>query len=105
MTADEKLIQAFSSGIEEGQHASVFLQSPHYVIFKIAGHSSWNGRWTPRKYVRTQYILIAKGIYWLSAQGPVKEWQGRVSPGVLQEWLNSAEAHHTEVLKKSKTYV
>lgn len=76
---DQQLISQFASGIEEGQYASVFAQSKRFVVFKIAGHSAWNGNYCPRVYVRTKYILIKKGQWWLSLSEfhHSKEWSGQ----------------------------
>lgn len=91
-TEDPKqLIDDFAHGIEEKHYTSVVLTSKNFVVFKIKGHSAWACVACPFEYVRTQYILIRRGDWWLSNGVVTRRWEGRVSKKELAEALTQSE--------------
>ena len=86
---DAEVLAAFTSGIEEGNHTSIFLQSPRFVVFKCKGHSAWSGVGMPWQYVKAQYMLVRKGSWWMAEDK--RTWEGRVSPQTLKEALRRSE--------------
>jgi len=86
---DAEVLAAFTSGIEEGQHTSIFLQSPRFVVFKCKGHSAWGGVACPWQYVKAQYMLVRKGSWWMAEDK--RTWEGRVSTKILKEALRRSE--------------
>ena len=86
---DAELIHAFSVGIEEGRHTSVAAKSTRFVVFKIAGHSAWESVGS-RQYVKTKYVLVQKGHWWMSNIRK-REWEGRVTLANLKEALRRSE--------------
>lgn len=89
LKTDAELIDVFASGIEERQHTTVFLQSKHFVVFKVKGHSAWSGRFMPWQYVKTKYILARKGDWWMDENN--RTWEGRVSKQLLFKALSRSE--------------
>jgi hypothetical protein len=88
---DLDLIDAFASGIEEHHHTTVVMQSRDFVVFKIKGHSAWSGVAMPWQYVKTRYVLIRKGEWWMASGGTRREWEGRVSKQLLFKAMSRSE--------------
>jgi hypothetical protein len=87
---DDELIWMFAHGIEEKHYTSVVMQSPNYVIFKIAGHKAWACVACPFQYVKAQYVLIRKGD-WMMSDKPQRRWEGRVAKAMLKEAIRRSE--------------
>jgi hypothetical protein len=86
----KRLVHNFARGISEMHYTSVVMQSEHFVIFRVKGHTDWSGVGS-RSYYPSRHILALKDEWWLTTDGRRREWEGRVSRKELQYALDEAE--------------
>jgi hypothetical protein len=102
MNEEEKLlIHDFVHGCDTGP-VSVVIHGKTHVVFRIGGHSFWNGIGCPRAYARTRYVLVRKGLWSMSNEAlrSKQEWEGRTSRKLLTETL-IAEEKRWEMLRRN----
>lgn len=85
------LIDQFAGGIDEHRYTTVFLLGKKFVVFKVAGHMRWDGRWQPQAYEPVKYMLVRQGCWWMASDTEIKEWKGRVSFNELKKALDAEE--------------
>jgi hypothetical protein len=88
---EEILIADFAHGIEERAYASVVAVGKRFVLFRVSGHSAWNGVGHPWAYVPVRFVLIRRGQWWLGHNTEKREWEGRVARSILLQAFNDAE--------------
>lgn len=89
--SNDTLIADFAHGIEESRYATVMAAGKRFVLFRISGHSAWDGIGHPRAYVPVQFVLIRKGHWWMGRETEKREWRGRVTRSVLINAFKQAE--------------
>lgn len=99
MTSKDTLLAAFAHGIEEQQYGTVMAAGRRFVLFRISGHSAWDGIGHPRSYVPVQFVLIRRGQWWMGRDTEKKEWHGRVARSLLMDAF--AQAERTGKLEKA----
>jgi hypothetical protein len=89
-----QLVEDFARGTTELKFTEVELLSEHFVVFKIAGHDTWQDVMNPSVYQPVEHILERKHVWCLRETAARKSWTGRVSRKVLQAALDEAEAKY-----------
>ena len=104
MDEHKALIEDFARGIDEMRYTSVAFTGKNFVVFKVAGHMRWDGRWMPQVWEPVKHFMIRKGVWWMSREGAIKKWEGRVSKDVLKQALQDDEdkelASHAREVRK-----